>query len=363
MELSLKDKTLLQILAGTALTGSAVAALTTLVKRPYKEGNTTDSHSIYIPLSYRNMSRVVRSSRAKRGKDDRKQLGYAEVKLLPAPNAVETALLTSDVDSVEALSDKDIASLKRQLLKGASDCASKVEHKTASGNEESKENNLKQEAEVSSCNEVKQVNAPVFEEAVIGHKGDQPRNSSGRFTSNPFSEKKAQDQSRGWWSTFWGSPIDDSTRVANYMVTGALGLVGGAYITKKIIDKIQLSREEERLERAKRRYADAVTKELNDVDIPYYTSLKNTRGTRQLKAAEAIKAADDNAPIGFIGQGLGFLLGAGMLGAGASALITYKILQNRHEDQEASIYRRFGVNTPNIIFTVAKDKKDVDPYK
>ena len=361
MGISLKDKTLLQILAGTALTGSAVAALTTLAKRPYKEGNTTDSHSLYIPLSYRNMSRVVRSSRAKRGKDGKKQLEYAEVKLLPAPNAVETALLTSDVDSVEALSDKDIASLKRQLLKGASDCASKTN--CVASKEESKENNLKQEAEVSSCNEVKHVNATVFEEAVIGHKGDQPRNSSGRFTSNPFSEKKAQDQSRGWWSTFWGSPIDDSTRVANYMVTGALGLVSGAYITKKIIDKIQLSREEARLERAKRRYADAVTKELNDVDTPYYTSLKNTRGTRQLKVAEAIKAADDNAPTGFIGQGLGFLLGAGMLGAGTCALITYKILQNRHEDQEASIYRRFGVNTPNIMFTVAKDKKDVDPYK
>ena len=361
MGLSLEDKTLLQILAGTTLTGSALAALTSLAKKPHKEGNTTDNHSIYIPLSYRNMSRVVRSSRAKRGKGDRKQLEYADVKLLPAPDTVETALRTSGVDSVEDLSDKDIASLKRQLLKGASDCASKTECDTHK--EESKENNLKQEAEVSSCNEVKHVNAPVFEEAVIGQNGSQPRDSSGRFTSNPFSEKKAQDQSRGWWGTFWGNPIDDSTRVANYMILGSLGLVGGAYVTKKIFDKIQLSREEARLEQARRRYADAVTKELNDVDIPYYTSLKGTRSSKQLKAAEAIKTADRNRPTGLVGQGLGFLLGAGALGAGTAALLTYKILQNRYDEQEDEIYKRFGTNTPNIMFTVAKDKKDVDPYK
>jgi hypothetical protein len=363
MALSLEDKTLLQIIAGTTLTGSAIAALTALAKKPYKEGNTTDSHSIYIPLSYRNMLRVVRSSRAKRGKDDRKQLEYTNVKLLPAPDTVETALRTSGVDSVADLSDKDIASLKRQLLKGASDCASKTECKASNSKEESKENNLKQEAEVSSCNEVKHVNAPVFEEAVIGQNGAQPRDSSGRFTPNPFSEKKAQAQSRGWWDTFWGSPADDSTRVANYMIMGSLGLVGGAYITKKIFDKIQLSREETRLERARRRYADAVTKELNDVDIPYYTSLKVTRRPKQLKAAETIKTAGENEPTGLIGQGLGILLGAGALGAGTAALLAYKILQNRYDEQDERTYKRFGAITPNIMFTVAKDKKDVDLYK
>lgn len=362
MAISLEAKTLLQILAGTTLTGSALAALTALAKKPYKDGNTTDSHSIYIPLSYRNMSRVVRSSRAKRGKDDKKQLEYADVKLLSAPDTVETALRTSGVDSVEDLSDKDITSLKRQLLKGASDCASKTECEASNSKEESKENNLKQEAEVSSCNEVKHVNAPVFEEAVIGQNGAQPRDSSGRFTSNPLSEKKAQDQS-SWWDTFWGSPIDDSTRVANYMIMGSLGLVGGAYVTKKILDKIQLSREEVRLENARRRYADAVTKELNDVDTPYYTSLKGTRRQKQLKAAEAIKTAGKNEPTGLVGQGLGFLLGAGALGAGTAALLAYKILQNRCDEQEEEVYKRFGANTPNIMFTVAKDKKDGDPYK
>ena len=332
--MTVADKMRLKILAGTTLAGGALMALLTSLRKKDEDKDETDSHSIYVPLSYRDITRPVRESKEKRSKGESKK---EAPKLLPAPSSVDAALDMTGVNSVEDLSDKDIASLKRQLLKGASDCASKTECKASNSKEESKENNLKQEAEVSSCNGVKHVNAPVFEEAVIGHKGEQPRDEKGRFTEAPLKEAEF-------------TPIDDATRVVGYMGLGALGLTGGAYLTKKLIDKIQLNREQERVERARRRYVDAMAKEMNDVDTPYYNALSE-------------KKAGANDDVGLIGQGLGFYVGAGILSAATAGTIAYKILSNRIEQENRNIYKQLGAKTPNVMFKVVKDKKDADPYK
>lgn len=330
--MTVADKMRLKILAGTALTGGALMALLTSLRKKNEDKDETDSHSIYVPLSYRDLTRPVRESKEKRNKGESKK---ESPKLLPAPAAVDAVLDIPGVNSIEDLSDKDVANLKRQLLKGASDCASKTN--CAASKEESKENNLKQEAEVSSCNEVKHVNAPVFEEAVIGHKGEQPRDENGRFTEAPLKEAEF-------------TPIDDAARVVGYMGLGALGLTGGAYLTKKLIDKIQLNREQERVERARRRYVDAMAKEMNDVDTPYYNAVSE-------------KKAGANENVGIIGQGLGFYVGTGILSAATAGAIAYKILSNRIEQENREIYKQLGSKTPNVMFQVVKDKKDSDPYK
>lgn len=333
--MTVADKMRLKILAGTTLAGGALMALLTSLRKKDEDKDETDSHSIYVPLSYRDITRPVRESKEKRSKGESKK---EAPKLLPSPASVDTALDMAGVNSVEDLSDKDIASLKRQLLKGASDCASKTDNQECDTTKaESKENNLKQEAEASSCNEVKHVNAPVFEEAVIGHKGEQPRDEKGRFTEAPLKEAEF-------------TPFDDAARVVGYMGLGALGLTGGAYLTKKLIDKIQLNREQERVERARRRYVDAMAQEMNDVDTPYYNALSE-------------KTAGANEDVGLIGQGLGFYVGAGILSAAAAGTIAYKILSNRIEQENRDIYKQLGAKTPNVMFKVVKDKKDADPYK
>lgn len=356
--MTLADKTKLKILAGSALTGSALVALLASLKKTDKDKNETDSHNIYVPLSYKSLTRPLREKH-----ESKKKAPREAVPLLPAPEEVSAALAASGADSLEGLSDKDMASLKKRLLKGASDCSKECAKECAKeckpDTDVAHNNSLKEEAEIADHAEVKHVNAPVFEEAVIGHTDGQPRDAAGRFVAKPFSEKQEKQAKQATQEkpaetekkafTLVGEPLDDATRVVKYFGLGTAGVLGGAYITKKIFDKIQLKREQNRLEEARRMYADAVNKEMNDVDLPYYTS----------KHSDGEKRASDNKETGILGQGLGVYVAAGLISSAVAGALAYKIMDNRREHEDRQLYKNLGSSTPTVMYKVVKDKNSV----
>lgn len=348
MDMTLEDKTNLKILAGSLLAGGALTSLVHLLNRETREPDKTNSKTIYVPLSYMNLTRPLREKH-----ESKKKAPRETVPLLPAPEEVSAALAASGADSLEGLSDKDMASLKRRLLKGASDCSKECAKECAKeckpDTDVAHNNSLKEEAEIADHAEVKHVNAPVFEEAVIGHTDGPPRDTSGRFVAKPFSDKQEKQEKKAF--SFIGDPVDDTERVTRYILSGTLGVLGGAFATKAIIDHIKQKRATEALEAARHRYADAITKELSDEDLPYYTALKAKSNRRTVKAASA------DEEVGVPGAILGSTFGLGLLGGGLAAAITYKILSNRVNEEEAKLTKNLGADTPTIMYTVSKGRK------
>jgi hypothetical protein len=85
-------------------------------------------------------------------------------------------------------------------------------------------------------------------------------------------------------------------------------------LTKVISDRIQINKKKRAVEESRRRYADALSREANDEDLPYYS-----------------KTASDRS---FVGSTLGTIGLAGIAATGIAGLVMYRIMENRRIAEE-----------------------------
>ena len=273
----------------------AGAGVTSLYNMATADDKENTDNEIAVPLSRRNFMKAVRGSGKKEEKKD-------------------TAKSVADTSDMNA---KDLDALKRAILAKRASCLDSVKHVSKPSSAEMSLNFLA--------------------------KGDHAvtRDKKGRFVSADPSDKPKNEKKAGI-----SDYLPDS---ANGYIGDMLGLTGGGvagvYLSKLLIDRIKINKEKKRLEAARRRYADRISREVNDVDEPYYS-----------------KTAEDR---GLIGTTLGM---AGLIGlgtAGMAAMVTYRIMENRRKEQEKTLDKDTSSYPDNkfVRFTFPKDKTASDHSK
>lgn len=322
---SLLKHTILGLLAG----GSASALyIMNKLKKENEEDAEFRKDEINVPLSRRNFLSAVRPE----------TLSGSARKPAAKPG---TPSLEQQADA-GSMSPRDLSSLKKELLR-----------KNASGR----------------CSEVKSVDGSASSEFpvrnITGAGSTFRRDKKGRFSSEEKLGKKA------------GISEDASAVMADN-----IGMLGGAtagvVLTKLIADKIMINKRKRQVAESRRRYVDALAKEVNDIDLPYYNKTASSNrgvsaairlvmnkiaekraearlvnGTRtgvfdeikdDIKGLNAVqeamnldneKAASDNDR-GLVGSALGLARLAGLGMAGAAGLVMYRIMENRRKAEEAA---------------------------
>lgn len=221
---------------------------------------------IVVPLSRRNFLKAVRPERLNGTRPAKKK----EDKAIPE---------ISDQD-VATMSPKDMAALKRELLRKKGECKGH-------------------------CGKISKVESPSSGEATVrnvaGAGSTFLRDSKGRFLPDSGTHKSAGvlDDARG-------------TVVDNLGLLG--GITSGLVLTKVISDRIQINKKKRAVEESRKRYADALSREANDEDLPYYS-----------------KTASDRS---FVGSTLGTIGLAGIAATGIAGLVMYRIMENRRIAEE-----------------------------
>lgn len=251
------------------LGGSAISALYSLNshKKEQKLDSEFTENEINVPLSRRNFLKAVRASRFTKNKE-------------PKVEEVAPVLAVSDSD-VSSMSPKDLASLKKSLLRKRASC----------------DKNIK----------VKNIESPTSSESKL-------RNITGAGSTFRRDKKNGR----------FVSPDDDMSKKAGVLndaagtfkdSAGSIGgLIAGLAITKMVSDKILINKKRKQVDKARKKYVDALTNEVNDVDFPYYNKTASDRGT--------------------IGSALGLLGLAGVATGTAAGVVMYRIMENRRKEME-----------------------------
>lgn len=206
----------------------------------------------------------------------------------------------------QGLQPMDIAALKRAILKARAEktaACCKTPKKATCGAAPKKATCCKAEAPQSIKAKTTSVST------LSGFRGKskiaQLRNPKGRFSTEEGLGKAAGIFDK----------IDYNTRgVIRDGLGFAGGTVAGLAVVKAVSDRIAINRKRIQVEKARRRYANMISKEVGDEDLPFYTKTAQDRGV--------------------IPSVLGL---AGLTGAGAatlSGLLMYKIIENRRKASE-----------------------------
>ncbi len=261
------------------LGGGSAAAIYALNKaredekedKEYREG--VGKNHIIVPLSKKRFMTAVRSKN--KSKDNSE---YS------SNNDAEKVDKSEPID-VSMMSPRDIALLKKTILNKRGSCKSVAP------------------------TEIKEKTSPVSMTSGIRKNSKKSdaliRDKKGRFASAESLGKQA-------------GVIDD----ANGIAADFAGFVGGATLgslsLKMLVDKILVNRKKRQVAYAKRTYANMINKEVNDEDEPYYTSRTKS-------------AADHRS---FLGEALGLAGVAGVATTGLTAMVVYKVLENRRKEAE-----------------------------
>lgn len=252
------------------LGGGAASALYAM--HSSKKDSTPDpdfkKDEIVVPLSRRNFLKAVRPER----------FGGAA---LPVDTAEEPQVSDADVGK---MSPKDLAALKKALLRKKAEC---------SGSCGGKCSKLKKLVTPSSAT------SPVRH--VVGAGSTFSRDKKGRFKADAASTKTA------------GVMSDAGEVMLNN--AGLLGgLATGMVAVKMVSDRILVNKKKRQVEEARKRYVDALSREVNDEDTPYYS-----------------KSADDH---GLFGTTLGWAGLAGLAASTTAGIVMYRIMENRRKEIE-----------------------------
>lgn len=258
---SLLKRTILGLLGGGTV--SMLYAMNN-AKKEQSDDPEFRQDEIAVPLSRKNFLKAVRPDtlRGSSGKKTGKS----------APGIAE--------QDVAALSPKDMAALKREILKKKGECGR--------------------------CDKVSGVEHPSSGETTVrnvaGAGSTFLRDSKGRFLSDSGTHKSA-------------GVLDDAkgTIVDNIGLLG--GLTSGLVLAKVISDRVQINKKKRMVEESRKRYVDALAREANDVDLPYYTS----------------KSAEDRS---LAGSTLGLAALTGIATTGLAGLVMYRIMENRRIAEE-----------------------------
>jgi hypothetical protein len=256
--------TILGLLGGGA--ASAIYAMNNTGKGDKSE---SESDEITIPLSKRHFMKSVRGSRSgTKG---------------PSDDAVP------QVDAA-SMSPKDLAALKKALLrKKASDKCLKIG-----------------KTETVSRGEI-----PV--RRIAGAGSTFPRDAKGRFVA----EKDAGvvDTALSGVGKALKSVFGDTLSDAGGVMADSIGLIGGTAVglaaVKAVGDRILVNKRKKQVEKARERYIESLSREVNDVDAPYYS-----------------KTAADR---GFLGSALGLMGMAGLVTSTTAGIVMYRIMENRRK--------------------------------
>ena len=257
--------------------GGAVSALYSMNSR--KDNSKSDQefarNEIVVPLSKRNFLKAVRSKDKSAPKEDVQDLVPAE--------------------DVGSMSPKDLAALKKALLrKSAEECQSGKVKKV-----------------------VTTTSATVPVRRVPGAGSTYPRDKKGRFVAeNEHTYKKTAGVGSFLRNVIPG--VDSTLSDAGEVIMDNAGMIGGlttGLVAMKLVsDRIMINKKKRQVEEARKRYVDALDREVNDEDLPYYR-----------------KSADDH---GIVGSALGYLGLAGIAASTTAGIVMYRIMENRRKENE-----------------------------
>lgn len=261
---SMLKSTILGLLGGSAI--SALYSLNSHNKERKLDSEFTENE-INVPLSRKNFLKAVRASRFSKNKE-------------PKIDDIAPVLAVNDSD-ISSMSPKDLASLKKSLLRKRANCDKSVK--------------------------VKNIEKPTSFESkirnIVGAGSTYMRDKkSGRFVSPDDDLSKR------------AGVFNDAAGTLKDSVGSIGGLVAGLAITKMISDKILINKKKKQVDKARKRYVDALTNEVNDDDLPYYSKTASDRGT--------------------VGSVLGLLGLAGLATGTAAGVVMYRIMENRRKEME-----------------------------
>lgn len=256
--------TIMGLLGGGAM--SALYAMHSAKKDSAKDPEFRPDE-IVVPLSRKNFLKAVRPER----------LGGVTASSAAAPKK-KSAPKVTDQDAA-TMSPRDMAALKKELLRKKGECGH--------------------------CGKVSEVEHPTSGETTVrnvaGAGSTFLRDSKGRFLPDSGTHKSA-----GVFSDAYDTLVDNIGLVG--------GLTSGIVLTKVISDRIQINKKKRQVEQSRRRYADALSREVNDEDLPYYS-----------------KTAADRSMAGSLMGNVALL---GLATTGVSGLVMYRIMENRREREE-----------------------------
>jgi len=251
---------------------------------------------IVVPLSRRNFLKAVRPERlggGSKSKPSQEDLAKAVAAVAAArelPAAPEPAVTAEEVGK---MSPKDLASLKKALLrKNAGDCSGVKKVTTTSS-----------------------ATMPV--RRIAGAGSTYPRDKKGRFVSEPRAETT---KSAGIGSFLRNviPGVDSTLSDAGDIILNNAGLIGGIstglIAAKMVSDRIMINKKKKQVEEARKRYVDTLAREVNDEDVPYYS-----------------KSAADH---GILGSALGYLGLAGLVTGTTAGIVMYRVMENRRKEAE-----------------------------
>lgn len=257
--------------------GGAVSALYAMHNsKKSKEGDPDSAKDeIVVPLSRKNFLKAVRPERLSGG--------------VPTPSSDEPAAAGPAIaaEDLAAMSPKDLASLKKALLRKKAEC---------SGGDKCGKHGR--------CGKVSRLVSPASGTVPVRHVAGAgstfQRDDKGRFVSDGSSKT--------------AGVLDD----AGAVLADNIGLLGGTaagmVVAKMVGDRILINKRKRQVEKARKIYADAIASEVNDEDAPYY---RKTAGDR-----------------GMFGSALGYLSLAGLATGTAAAAVMYRVMENRRKEEE-----------------------------
>ena len=249
--------------------GGAASSLYALNKA--REDDASDSEftpdQIYVPLSRTNFMKAVRPERRSGASYSKKQ------------DDRKGSVSKKDLSGMTA---SDISRMKKELLK-----------KNAGSDDRGKCSSV---ANFTGCSSSTR---PVRNVSGVG--STYLRDRKGRFTSSSDLDKSA-------------GMMDDARGVIADNIGAVGGFAAGLVLMKKVTDRILVNKKKRQVETSRKRYADALASEVNDVDTPYYRKSASSRGLP--------------------GEALGVVGLTGLATAGVAGLIMYRIMENRRKDEE-----------------------------
>ena len=277
-----------------------------------------------------------------------------QTKELPAPAEVP---LLAGVDA-DANKDESIEDIKRRILKEKTRSFSPFGGKLAScgsscsGSKTAKNKPaVKGEAPNNATIKPKVVTA---ESTIIKTPGKKPRDEAGRFVNPDAKIKMAQsgaiaqtieDVLQGAANLF-GTTKDTVSNAAGTAAGYIGGGLAGIYAVKGIshlVNKIRAKKAKKRLEESQKKYIKALTAEHNEESDPWGEISKSAQ------ASGSPTPATDNT--------LAWMAGGVMLPFVTTALLTYKLLENRRKaKKEGEKLKRTFPEEPLVLYKTSEDK-------